>query len=90
MRRFTIASVRSGCVSEIKLPKVSLLTISIIFATGLSSNLSKMSSKVKWVLRHFVLETQIEPVSRRLETILLSLGAKFLGCWSISQMLNRL
>jgi hypothetical protein len=62
MRRFTIASVRSGCVSEIKAQSIAVDHF-IILPPRLSSNLSKMSSKVKWVLRHFVLETQIEPVS---------------------------
>jgi hypothetical protein len=59
-------------------PKVSLLTISIIFPTRLSSNLSKMSSNNKIALRHFVFFFQIQIILKLLKDFLLPLRTKFL------------
>jgi hypothetical protein len=51
-------------------PKVSLLTISIILATRLSSNLSKISSNSKMGFTPLCfLEIQIEPVLKQSEKI---------------------
>jgi hypothetical protein len=61
-------------------PKVSLLTISIILATRLSSNLSKISSNSKMGFTPpFFLEIQIEPVLKQSERFLLSLNQIFNG-----------
>jgi hypothetical protein len=70
MHRFYNRPVRSDVSEMNSCPKVSLLTISIILATRLSSNLSKISSNSKMGFTPLCfLEIQIEPVLKQSEKI---------------------